>query len=155
MKPVLLLCASSFALLAQTLNISSSSASPGDAVTVVISLDSAKRPEILGVQWELTFSAQEMSMEGKGPTPGDAAKATGKSLTCTEKTAKEVHSYTCILIGGQKQIESGPIAVFSFRVSSKAQPGTVPVRVRHTIAVTKDLRKLSLPNAEGIVTVKH
>ena len=155
MKLVLLMCASSFALSAQTLKVSSGSAPSGDGVTVVLFFDSAKRDNVLGVQWETTFSARQMSIEGSGPTASDAAKAAGKSLTCTEKTVKELRSYTCILIGGQKQIESGPIAVFNFNVSSKAQPGTAPVRFRHAMAVTKDLRKLSLQDTEGTITVKR
>jgi hypothetical protein len=155
MKLVSLICASSLALCAQTLKVSSGSAPPGNGMTVVISFDSAKRSDILGVQWETTFPAQQMSIEGSGPTASDTVKAEGKSLTCAEKAAKELHSYTCILIGGQRQIESGPIAVFTFHISSKAKPGTAPVRVGHAMAVTKDLRKLSLPDVEGTVTVKQ
>jgi len=154
MKGLLLVCVSSLALYTQTLEVSSKSASPGERATVVVSIHAAKGITVLGLQWETTFSAQNMSIVGRGPEASDAAIAVGKSLTCAGKTTKELYSYTCILIGGQRQIESGPIAVFNFHISPKAS-GATPVRVRHAEAVTKDLRKLSLRDAEGRVTVKH
>ena len=149
------MCVSSLALYAQTLKVSSKSASPGELATVVVSIDLSKRSDVLGLQWETKFSAQQMSIEGGGPAASDAAKAAGKFLHCAGKTAKELYSYTCILIGGQKPIPSGSIAVFNFRISPKAQSGGTPVRVGHAEAVTKDLRKISLPDAEGRVKVKH
>lgn len=149
------MCVSSLALYAQTLEVSSKSASPGNRATVVVSIDLPKGSEALGLQWETTFSAQHLSIEGSGPEVSNAAKAAGKFLRCAGKTTEELHSYSCILIGGQKQIESGPIAVLNFHISPKAPPGATPVRAGHAEAVTKDLRKISLPDAEGIVTVKR
>jgi hypothetical protein len=137
------------------MEVSSKSASPGGRAPVVISINLAKASSVLGLQWETTFSAKQMSIEGGGPTVSDAAKAAGKSLTCAGKAAKEpeFHSYTCILIGGQKEINSGPIAIFNFHISPKAQSGASPVRVGHAEAVTKDLQKISLRDAEGVVMV--
>jgi hypothetical protein len=154
MKGLLLMCVSSLALYAQTLEVSSKSASPGKRATVVVSIDLPKGSDILGLQWETTFS-QHLSIEGSGPEVSNAAKAAGKFLQCAGRAAQELHSYSCILIGGQKQIESGPIAVLNFHISPKAPSGATPVRVGHAEAVTKDLRKISLPYAEGIVTVKR
>jgi hypothetical protein len=155
MKGLLLVCVISLALYAQTLKVSSKSASPGERTTAVVSFDLPMGSDVLGLQWETTFSAQQMSIEGSGPEASDSAKAAGKVLRCAGKTAKELYSYTCILIGGQKQIESGPIAVFNFHISPKAQWGATPVRVGRAEAVTKDLRKIFLPDAEGKVTVKR
>ena len=157
MKWLLLTWASSLALFAQKLEVSSKSASTGERTTVVVSMRSANVSNIVGVQWETTFSAQHMIVDAE-PVASDSAKAAGKSLTCRrkeEKAGAELSSFTCILIGGQERIGSGPIASFHFRISPKAQPGAAPVRVRHAEAVTKDLRKISLPEAEGIVTVKR
>ena len=157
MKRVFLLCTGSLALFAQTIAVSSKSASPGERATVVISINLAKASNVVGLQWETTFSTKQMSVEDGGPVASDAAKAAGKSLTCAGKTAKEPegYSYTCILIGGQKEINSGPIAHFNFRVSPKAEAGASQVRVRHVEGVTKDLRKIALGDAEGVVLVKR
>lgn len=155
MKWLLLVCASSLALFAQKLEVSSKTASPGDRTSVVISVVLPKGSDVVGLQWETTFPAQQMSIDGSGPEAGDGAKAAGKSLTCARKPAKDLQSYMCILIGGQKPIEGGPIAVFNFRISPKAQSEDVRLRIGHVEAVTKDLQKLSLPEAEGRVTVKQ
>lgn len=123
----------------------------------MIALHSEKASGILGLQWETTFPTRQISVEGGGPVVSDAGKIAGKSLTCAGKTAKEPanYSYTCILIGGQKEIAAGPIAIFNFRLSAKAQPGDLPVRIRHVEAVTKDLRKIAIPDAAGKITVKR
>ena len=72
------MCASSLALFSQTLEISSKSASPGERVTVVISINLAKTSSVLGLQWETTLSAKQMSIEAGVPTISDAAKAVGE-----------------------------------------------------------------------------
>ena len=154
MKWLLLTCTSSLALFAQKLEVSSKAASPGDRTSVVISVVLPKGSGVVGVQWETTFSPQQMSIDGSGPEASDAAKAAGKSLTCAKKAAKDFQTYTCILIGGQEPIEGGPVAVFNFHISPKAQSGDIRVRIAHAEAVTKDIRKLSLPEAEGTITVK-
>src|SRR5579871_1057073 len=129
-KWVWLLCAGGLALPAQTLQVSSRSVSPGDRASIVIALHSEKASGILGLQWDTTFPTRQVSVEGDGPVVSDAGKMAGKSLTCAGKAAKEPehYSYTCILIGGQKEIAAGPIAIFHFRISAKAQSGDVPVR---------------------------
>jgi hypothetical protein len=154
MKWLLLTCASSLALFAQKLEVSSKAAAPGDRTSVVISVVLPKGSDVVGIQWETTFSPQQMSIEGSGPEASDAAKAAGKSLTCAKKVVKDLDAYRCILIGGQKLIEGGPIAVFNFRISPKPQSRNIRVRVGHAEAVTKDLRKLSLTEAEGTISVK-
>jgi hypothetical protein len=157
MKRVLLLCASSFALSAQTIEISARPAAPGDQASVVVSLHSLKAGNILGLQWETIFPGGQIALAGGGPAASDATKAAGKSLTCAGKAAKEkgFYSYTCILIGGQKEIPSGPIAIFHFQVSPKAQVGPTMFRVEHVEGVTRDLKKISLPDAEGMITVRR
>jgi hypothetical protein len=158
MKWLILTCVTSVALFAQKPEVSSKAASRGERVSVVISLVLPKGSDVVGIQWETTFPAQQMSVDENGPEASDAAKAAGKSLTCRrkeEKTGAELSSFTCILIGGQERIGSGPIGSFNFHISPEAQPGAAPVRVRHAEAVTKDLRKISLPEAKGIVTVKR
>ena len=154
MKAFLLIGASSLALFGQKLEVSSTSVSPGDKATVEISIVLPKGAEVLGIQWETIFPGKQMVAEGAGPEVSDAAKAAGKTLTCAKKVANEVQSYTCILIGGQKTIESGPIAILKLATSPQAAPGKTMIRVGHIDVVTKNLRKHSLSEAEGSVTVK-
>jgi hypothetical protein len=146
------MCASSLALLSQSLEISSRPLSPEKA-TVVISIVLPKEKDVLGIQWETAFPAQQMSVDDNRPEVSDAAKAAGKSLHCSNKKVKDVQSYTCILIGGQKPLKNGPIAVFNVHVLPDAK-GNTTVRAGHAEAVTKDLRKLSLQGAESRVMGK-
>ena len=62
--------------------------------------------------------------------------------------------YKCILIGGQKPIKNGPVAVFKIHLLSDAQADST-VRVSHAEVVTKDLQEILLRDVEAKVTVKR
>ena len=157
MKLVLLLCAGSLVLNAQVIEVSSTSASHGERAELAISIRLTKDTSIMGLQWETTFPTEQMSVEGGGPVASEAARGAGKSLTCAGKEVPKsgLYSYTCILIGGQKEITSGPLAVVKFRVSPNARPGETTVRVGNVEAVTKKLQNLHIPDAAGVIKVKR
>lgn len=157
MKWLVLLSAAGLVLSAQTMEISSASASPGERASVVITFHPGKNSNILGLQWETIFSMRQLGIEEGGAVISDAAKAAGKSLTCAGKAAKEpgLYSYACILIGGQNEIPGGPVATLRFRVTAQAHADATPLRVAHVEAVSKDLRRVTLPDAQGAITVKR
>jgi hypothetical protein len=89
-------------------------------------------------------------VEGNGPSPGGAAKESGKSLTCS---APKAYSYACILAGGQKPVGNGTIATFHFRIRPEARIGTATITVEHGEAVSPDATQLTLTDAEGLITI--
>ena len=134
----------------QSLQVSPVSGAPGEKVDLVISLDSPVRSAPAALQWEIIFPAQILEDGGAGPEAGRAASDSGKSLTCAKR---KTYSYACILVGGQKPVGNGPIAIFHFKIRSEAHAGTSVVRVEKAEGATADLKQLTLKDAEGIVTV--
>jgi hypothetical protein len=132
------------------LQVSSVSGAPGEKVGLEISLDSPAGSAPVALQWETIFPAQILEDGGNGPEPGRAASDSGKSLTCT---LRKTYSYLCILVGGQKPVANGPIATLRFKIRPEARAGTTVVRVERAEAVTADLKKLTVKDAEGTVTI--
>jgi hypothetical protein len=154
MKWLFLMCASGLAL-AQKLEVSAKKGASDDRATIVISIVLPEKSDVVGVQWETTFAEPGMTIDNRGPEASEGAKAAAKSLTCANKMVKNLQTYTCILIGGQRGIEAGPIALFNCRISPKAPSGSIRVRLSHVEAVTRDFRKLPLPDAESTRSVKQ
>jgi hypothetical protein len=136
----------------QALQVSSVSGAPGEKVELVISLDSPAGSAPAALQWETIFPAQILEDGGNGPEAGRAASDSGKSLTCTRR---KTYSYACILVGGQKPVANGPIAIVHFKIRSEAHAGTAVVRVEKAEGATADLKQLTLKDAEGIVTIHY
>ena len=150
LRLAVLLFGVAFPVSGQILQMSSVSGAPGEKVDLAISLDSPAKSAAAAIQWEIIFPAQMLENGGAGPEAGRAASDAGKSLTCAKR--KE-YSYACILVGGQKPVGSGPIAIFHFRIRSEAHAGTSVVRVEKAEGATADLKQFALKDAEGTVTV--
>lgn len=129
----------------QALHVSSVSGSPGEEISIEISLTSSAGESPDTLKWETIFPAQLLEMIGS-PEAGSAATDSGKSLTCTQR---ESYSYICILAGGQKPIANGPIARFAFRIRPDAHPGTAIIRGGKVEAVTRDLKTVKLSGSDG------
>jgi hypothetical protein len=100
--------------------------------------------------WETIFPAEILEGEGNGPETGRAARDSGKSLKCARR---KTYSYLRILVGGQKPVANGPIAIVHFKIRPEAHAGATNVRVERAPAVTADLKQLTLKEAEGTVTI--
>jgi hypothetical protein len=143
------------ALFGQSLHLSSASAERGDLVAIELSLESPAGKEPLALQWEIGIPVARMSLlDGKlllRPTAEEA----GKSLNCAvkEKTA-ETQTLKCILAGGQKPIPNGTIAMLKLRIAKNAPTGSARIRVQQGIAVSKDLKPVSLDAVETVVTIR-
>jgi len=143
------------ALTAQTLRLSSASASRGDQITIELSLASPAGKEPLALQWETKIPVASLTpVEEQGFT-GDTVLPAGKSLTCAvrEKTAA---SYTsrCILAGGLRPIPNGLVGRLRLRIPVNAPVGEAHIRVENAIAVSRDSKAVPLNPVETVVTVR-
>jgi hypothetical protein len=138
------------AMFAQDLRVLSVGGAPGEAVALVVSLNSpaGKAPAVL--QWEMIFPAELVDPEGNGPEIGAAARDSGKSVTCA---VRKPYSLFCVLAGGQKPIANGSIAIFHFRIRANARAGKSAFKIQAAEAATLDLREIALKDAEAILTV--
>jgi hypothetical protein len=152
--PVLFLLVFS-GLSAQTFQLSSPTGAPGDRVIIDLSLKSPIEGGASALQWEIAFPGAQLSFLPQDSTAGPAA--TGKSLSCAPRPAGSdltVSTATCILYGGRESVGKGPAARLSFQISPHASRGTVRVRFSQAMAVSKDLKKTALKDAETVVTVR-
>lgn len=135
-------------VLAQALHMSSASGSPGENVTLELSIDlpAGQNPTIL--KWETIFPAQLLEVDK--PEISTTVADSGKSLTCN---LREAYTYVCLLAGGQRPLENGPIATFRFKIRAGAHSGTSTVRIDHVEAATKDLQALKVLGGEGHILI--
>lgn len=142
-------------LFGQSVQLSSVPASRGGSVTIELRLASPAGKELVALQWETRFPNSYLTLDQAGPVMGDAAKAAGKLLRCAARGEKKSpnSSYLCILAGGQKPIANGTLAILSFRISPKARTGAYPVTADSILAVSKDTKPITLPPAQGTITI--
>ena len=148
--PILLHILSAVPGRAQTLGVSSATGTPGEAMSVIISLDlpGGTRPTTLG--WDTVFPSQLLEIEGE-PAGGASLNKLKKSLTCACRNA---YSYRCIITGGSGGIENGPVAMIRFRIKTDARPGLSAIRIDHAEAVSGDSRSKRLTGVDGVVDIR-
>lgn len=139
---------------AQSLRASAAGGSPGAWVVVQLSLEPASGQQLVGLQFEAVVP-RPLEMEGQGARILLAAKDAGKSLTCAVAgKSAETQLLRCLVVGGQKAIPAGPLAVLSLKIGEKAPPGTVRIRFEHALAVTRDLKQLPVEPLEAAVVIR-
>jgi hypothetical protein len=136
-------------LLAQSSPPSPVTKSPGDKVTLEIAAKSDPKRAPLTLHWDVIYPAQLMEMDGE-PEAGSAALSSGKTLQCS---ARNPHSYTCALSGGNKPLADGQIAIFHFRIKKTAQAATTSLKIDRVVTTTVDSKVLSLAGTEAIVII--
>jgi hypothetical protein len=57
--------------------------------------------------------------------------------------------------GGRDPVANGPIAVFHFKIRTRAEAETAAVRIESAEAVTVDSKKLTLNDAEGTLNIRR
>jgi len=139
----------------QSLRISPATVSRGGEVSIEISLESPAGKEPLGLQWEMAVPKAEITLLDK-VAPGAAATAAGKLVRCAPKKGSQTAAMAvsaCILIGGQKPIQNGAIAVMPLRASANAHLGAAKIRLEKPLAVGANSKGVPLAASEAVLTI--
>ncbi len=118
-------------------------------------LASPSAKQLVALQWKISLPAG-LRLEADDIAVGSAAEKAHKTITCakpreTEPT-KAGPTFSCVLAGGQQSISDGPLA--TVRVTFPMGLHSAKVLVREAKGVTADLKGLTIPDAEGTVSVK-
>lgn len=68
--------------------------------------------------------------------------------------AGDAQTSTCLVYGGREPIRDGVIVILPFKIAAEARPGPARIRLDQALAVTKDLKRTPIPDAEGVVTIR-
>ena len=144
-------------LRAQTLLLPPSTVTRGASGTLLLTLQSSSGRAPLALQWEFTFP-QNVAVDLADIVAGSAAESAEKSLTCRvfEKTKNAAPGsvYGCILAGGEKPIQNGPVAIVRYRVPAELKQIAGKVQVTKAVGVTADLRKIEIEGVQAAIIVK-
>jgi len=142
------------ALWAQSVQMPPSKAAEGGFGSLLITLKSPAGMETVALQWKLAVPA-EVIIEPEDILAGSAAESAAKSITCAvaEKNAASGSRYGCILAGGQKPLQDGPVAVIRYKIRERARTGVVTVRMEDILGVSAGLKKIEMANVEGRITI--
>jgi hypothetical protein len=143
-------------LVAQTLQLSSASASPGTGVVIEISLKSPQGKEPAALQWEATIPSSQLNLVDKQITAGPAAQEAGKSVACALKgrTDQTVTS-VCILAGGQREIRDGVVATLILKVPQEAPIGPAWIRLERAIAVSAGATEVPIESVKSKISISR
>jgi hypothetical protein len=141
---------------AQSLQLSASSAAPGEWVAIEIVMRPPPGKDILALQWEMEIPAKQLDLETERAMRAViAVQDAGKSVTCAiPKESAETRILRCILVGGHKPIPDGKITTLSLKILENPQPGPIRVRLQNAVVVSRDLERVPLEPAETTVTVQ-
>ena len=134
----------------QELHVSSSEGKLGETVLIEVSIRSSPEEAPSVLKWEMIYPAQLLELQPE-PESGNAARASEKLLRCAQH---QTYSYVCILGGGQKPVQDGPIAIFRFKIRMDAKTGRSAIRIDHIEAITKTLESVKLTAIEGQVGIR-
>jgi hypothetical protein len=141
-------------LLAQTLQVTPSTVARGASSSFLIRLDSPSQTSPVSLQWDLAVPKQIL-VNASDIVPGSSAESVEKSLACAAAMQdRDVSIYRCILAGGPKTMRSGTVAIVKYAALKGGHPGKIQVRIQKALGVSKELKKMELPNAEGTITIR-
>jgi hypothetical protein len=141
-------------LSSQSLHVppSSTGAKTPGSFSVMIDSPDGKAP--VALQWEFSIPAA-IAVETADITIGKVAESAKKSITCVAKSAKEgAARYACILAGGQNPLGNGETVVVRYRPKKDVQGAPIRVAIENVIAVSADLKPVSIPNADAIIRIR-
>jgi hypothetical protein len=145
-----------FALAGQELRLSTASVSRGNAGSVSITLSAPGGREPAALEWELFFPMQQVSLDDNSWSPGSAANAAGKLLTCVRQLRRqpEAYSYKCVLAGGQRAIRSGVVAVVKFNIPKTAPRGDAVLRLEGILGASPEAGELEMKPARAAIRIR-
>jgi hypothetical protein len=143
------------ALCGQTLQVQSEPTSAGHSGTFMVRLDSAPGKEPVALQWELEFAGTVLHMDFQNLVIGEAAKTAGKSIACSlvAREKRDRLRYRCVLAGGVRAIQNGPIAIVTYSTEREAKPGRYQLKLMNGLTVGPNLSKDRLKDSGGELTI--
>lgn len=136
----------------QTLKIQPETVAIGQKGTATISFASSAKKKPLAIQWDFELPETAVVLNVADIVAGEAATASAKSVACSRVRGPDQRGHAlfrCILYGGEREIEDGPVAVLNFTTAPHAQPGRHGVRITHALAVGRDVKKVALKDSTG------
>lgn len=140
----------------QVLQISPQTAKPGEWVTLEIRLQSPADRPVVALQWDLEIPSASLDPENRPVAVAPlAVKDAGKTATCvTSKKSAEALLVRCLVAGEQKPVPSGVVFLFSLKLSERAGPGMLRVRMQNGLAIDPNLKQTPIEPAEALVTIR-
>jgi hypothetical protein len=141
---------------AQTLLIPPSMVRRGGSGSLLLTLASPDGKAPVALQWEFNFPPSVV-VDAADIASGSAAESTQKTLTCSAvktKDGAQGSTFECILAGGQRPLQNGPIAIVLYRVPVEVRQIAEKVRVTKALGVTADLKSVELKSTQAAITVK-
>lgn len=144
-------------LLAQSLQIVPSVATPGGSGSLLVTLSSPSGEEPVALQWKIALGT-EVTAAATDIVAGDAATTAGKNVTCAPASKDTPdNSFNCVLLGGVQNISNGTIFSVKYRIKPTTAPQTLVVGTSGGLAVLQHgdrLRQIAIPPVEGTITVR-
>jgi hypothetical protein len=129
-----------------TYTIGSNSAARGSTTTLTISITGN---EPAGLQWTLDYNATDIS--GITVTPGSAATAAGKSVSCSSASG----SITCLVAGKTTGIANGVVAQAVVQVAAGTSDATTSLELTKTVSSLADGSSVASTGSSGVVTIQE
>jgi hypothetical protein len=140
--PVLMLVAAGI-LRSQTLSLSAPPVVEDSEVVVQVLLKAPPGKQPSALEWEFRIPPG-LAPNEKGAAAGESASAAGKTLICNFAGKKETG--TCILAGGDRPIQDGPVAHLTMRVTEDRHP--LVLRITRASAASRDAKGVEIPAVE-------
>ena len=128
-----LVAASSGLAMAQqvALSLGSGSALPARSVSLKLSLTTSGGAQANALQWTMVYPASDVS--SVNVTPGAAATAASKSVTCSSSTGRTI----CIVFGvNDNALSNGVLATATLNITAGTLVTSAPVQVASVSAIT-------------------
>jgi uncharacterized protein (TIGR03437 family) len=128
-----LVAASSGLAMAQqvALSLGSAIASPGRSVSLKLSLKTSGGAQPNALQWTMAYPASAVSTVNV--TPGAAATAASKSVTCSSSAGRTI----CIVFGANDNaLSNGVLATATLNIAAGALIASAPVQIASVAAIT-------------------
>jgi hypothetical protein len=137
-----------------SLSLSGASGVPGAMITLNVSLSPGAGDLAASVQWDLTFSSNDLILaSGTYDGLGGAARGSGKLAYCNSISATDVR---CIISGlNQTVIENGIVASISFQISPSTTDTSTLVSLVSAAASDGNANSLSITDGGATVTINQ
>ncbi len=137
-----------------SLSLSTGAGTPGGTVTLDVSLNPGTGPAPASVQWDLTYSASDLSpVAGIYYATGAAGSGAGKSVDCNSMSSGDIR---CIVFGASTTaIGNGVIATLTFQIASGTTDTSTAVSVTNLAASDGNANALGITGTGGTVTINQ